>query len=96
MYAVTVTFTIAAGRMSEFLPRMIANARTSLNDEPGCQLFDVCTDPGLPDTVFLYELYDDRAAFDAHLHSAHFKAFDAAVAEMVTDKQVRCFAEVRS
>ncbi|MEV8467261.1 putative quinol monooxygenase [Fluviibacterium sp. DFM31] len=96
MYAVTVTFTIAAGRMPEFLPQMVANAQTSLNNEQGCQLFDVCTDPDLPDTVFLYELYDDRAAFDAHLHSAHFKAFDAAVAEMIAVKQVRCFAEVRS
>lgn len=95
MYAVTVTFTIAPGRMRNFLPLIQANARTSLEDEPGCQRFDVCTDPDLADQVFLYELYDDRAAFDAHLQSAHFRGFDAEVAGMIADKAVRCFAEVR-
>jgi (4S)-4-hydroxy-5-phosphonooxypentane-2,3-dione isomerase len=35
------------------------------------------------------EVYDDRAAFDAHLAAAHFKRFDAAVAPMVASKAVR-------
>lgn len=91
MYAVTVTFQIRAGRMEEFLALMTANARTSLHDEPGCQQFDVCwNDSG----VFLYELYDDRAAFEAHLASAHFKTFDAAVTDMVEDKQIAMFDKV--
>ena len=38
--------------------------------------------------VFLYEIYDDRAAFDAHLASPHFRAFDAEVGPWVQDKQV--------
>lgn len=95
MYAVTVTFTIAPDRMQDFLPLMLANAETSLADEPGCRQFDVCTDPDLPDQLFLYEIYDDRAAFDAHLQSDHFRSFDAQVAGMIADKAVRCWAEVR-
>ncbi|MEM7522936.1 MAG: antibiotic biosynthesis monooxygenase [Pseudomonadota bacterium] len=39
--------------------------------------------------MFLYEVYDDAAAFDAHLASDHFKDFDAAVAPMVAAKTVR-------
>ena len=55
---------------------MIANAHASATTEPGCRQFDVCTDPQDSTRVFLYELYDDRAAFDAHLATSHFKEFD--------------------
>ena len=96
MFAVVVTFRIEAGAMDSFLPAMIANARTSLAEEPGCHQFDVCTDPARPDEVFLYERYTDRAAFDDHLASAHFKAFDARVAPMIAAKEVRTYHEVRS
>ncbi|MGI9463684.1 MAG: putative quinol monooxygenase, partial [Aestuariivirgaceae bacterium] len=53
-----------------------------------CRRFDVCTDPDRPERVFLYEIYDDRAAFDAHLASDHFKAFDAEVVPITLDKVV--------
>ncbi|MEM7469760.1 MAG: putative quinol monooxygenase [Pseudomonadota bacterium] len=94
MYAVTVTFTIKDGQMGAFLRLMHENARTSLNEEPDCHQFDVCTDPGRAGEVFLYELYRDAEAFQAHLASAHFKAFDAAVADMVADKDVRLYTQV--
>ncbi len=89
MYVVTVEFRIVPGQMDSFLPKMRENARTSLDQEAGCQVFDVCRDPADPDVVFLYEVYDDEAAFQAHLASSHFKTFDAAVAALVADKQVR-------
>lgn len=89
MFAVTVTFTVKPGRMPEFLPLMRIQARTSLEREPGCRQFDICTDADAPEAVFLYEIYDDAAAFRLHLDTAHFKTFDAAVAEMVAEKRVR-------
>ncbi|MEM8914829.1 MAG: putative quinol monooxygenase [Pseudomonadota bacterium] len=67
----------------------------SLSDEPGCRQFDICTDPSRPDEVFLYEIYDDRAAFDAHLDAAHFKQFDKAVAELIAEKTVKTYLSVR-
>ncbi len=91
MYVVTVTFRIHPGQMDGFLPLMQANAATSRAQEPGCHQFDICRDG---DEIFLYEVYDDRAAFDAHLQSAHFKEFDAAVADMIAEKNVKLFAEV--
>ena len=95
-YAVCVTFRLHEGSAEAFRPLMLENARTSLAVEPGCQRFDVLTDPGRPGEVFLYELYDDRAAFDAHLASAHFRAFDAQVAGMVAEKRVDLWSEVAS
>ncbi|MCT8159440.1 putative quinol monooxygenase [Pseudoruegeria sp. SHC-113] len=93
MFAVTVTFTLKPGQMEAFLPLMLANARTSLEVEPGCLQFDTCRNAG-GDEIFLYEIYTDRAAFDTHLASPHFKAFDAEVADMVAAKQVALFDEV--
>ena len=91
MYAVTVFLRIKPGSVEAFLPLMLENARTSRQTEGGCQQFDVCRDG---EEVFLYELYDDRAAFEAHLASTHFKAFDAATGDMIVSKEVRLFEDV--
>ncbi len=90
MFAVIVELEIRASQMDAFLPLLKENARTSLREEPGCRQFDICLPDGAgqSDVIWLYELYDDAAAFQSHLKSAHFLAFDAAVAEMVSDKRV--------
>ena len=97
MYVVTVAFEIRPEAAAAFLPLMLENARTSLAEEPGCLRFDVCGedagghdmgDDAPPVRVFLYEIYRDRGAFDAHLASAHFQSFDAAIRPMVASKQV--------
>ena len=88
MYVVTVEFAIDPARWDEFLPLMHDNAARSRSVEPGCRQFDVCVDPARSDVVFLYELYDDRAAFDAHLASPHFKAFAAATEAMIVKRHV--------
>ncbi|WP_298983143.1 putative quinol monooxygenase [uncultured Roseibium sp.] len=94
MYAVTVLFRIKEGQMEAFMPLMIANAQTSVKDEPGCRQFDVCTDPDLPGEVFLYEIYEDAAAFQFHLATDHFKDFDARVTDMIAEKTVKTFQKV--
>ncbi|MEL7278840.1 MAG: putative quinol monooxygenase [Pseudomonadota bacterium] len=91
MFAVTVIFDIKTGRMEDFLPLMLANARASRKSEPGCQQFDVCRKG---DRIFLYEIYDDQAAFDAHLATDHFLSFDAAVTDMVVEKRLETYASV--
>ena len=89
MYVIVVDFDIRPDRLAAFLTLMQENAAASVREEPGCHKFDVCQDPDAPHRIFLYELYDDRAAFEAHLASPHFRNFDAASAEMITSKHVR-------
>ena len=84
-----VDFEINLEQIDAFLPQMRENASASARDEPGCRQFDVCYDPDHPGHVFLYEVYDDRTAFDAHLSTPHFKSFDAATAGMIRSKKVR-------
>ncbi|WP_224815918.1 putative quinol monooxygenase [Hasllibacter sp. MH4015] len=93
MYAVVVTFTVKPEHRAAFAALMAENAAASRR-ESACRQFDVCTDPARPDEVFLYELYDDRAGFDAHLDMAHFKAFKAAIAPMIDGVDLRGFESV--
>lgn len=90
MFVVTVFFNIKPDAFAQFMPLMQKQAENSLAQEPDCHTFDVCHSPDGPQ-VFLYEVYTDRAAFDLHLASAHFKSFDTATAPLIADKQVQIF-----
>jgi autoinducer 2-degrading protein len=96
MYVVTVEFIVEPQQAAAFRREVVANARVSRDTEPGCRQFDVCAMPDDPATIFLYEVYADRAAFDAHLATSHFRAFDAAVGSWVARKTVRFFQRIES
>jgi len=89
MYIVIVEFQVQRERMGEFRQAMFQQADNSLQREAGCLRFDVAGDPLRPELVFLYEIYQNQAAFELHLQSPHFKAFDARVSGWVVEKSVR-------
>ena len=89
MLALVVEFRIHPGHVVDFAAAIAENARASLAHEPGCRRFDVCLDPADAGLFFLYELYDDEAAIQAHLQSAHFRRMDQATAGWVQGKTVR-------
>ena len=95
MYAVCVTFHIHPDAFEKFLKRMYQQAQDSLSKEEGCHRFDVCDDGGQSSVVFLYELYEDRHAFELHCISEHFLAFDAGVAAWTLKKEVSSFESVK-
>jgi len=72
-----------------FAVAIVDNARAYRETEPGCRQFDVCRDPADASLFFLYELYDDDAAIQAHLQSAHFLQMDQRTAGWVHSKVVR-------
>ena len=87
-HAVCVTLRLKAGTEEAFMPLVLENARASVAGEPGCRAFEVCSDPARPREVFLYEIYDDAAAFDAHRDTPHYARFDGAVRDMLEEKTV--------
>jgi (4S)-4-hydroxy-5-phosphonooxypentane-2,3-dione isomerase len=89
MQALIVEFLIKPGFVDAFAAAIADNARASRETEPGCRQFDVCRDPADERLFFLYELYDDQAAIQAHLRSPHFRQLDAASAAWVERKTVR-------
>lgn len=93
-FVITVDFLLQTGALDPFLALIKDNAKKSLELEPGCHRFDVLVQKGMPDHILLYEIYTDRAAFDVHLKSAHFAAFNKASAPYVREKKVTEFEYV--
>jgi quinol monooxygenase YgiN len=95
MYTVVVEFRIRSPHVQHFRQAIVENARLSLETEAGCHQFDVCCDPADPSLFFLYELYDDEAAFKLHLQSAHFVEMNALTAPWIESKTVKTMTRVQ-
>ena len=87
MFSLVVQMEIRPDRREEFLAGMTANAEASVRDEPGCLRFDVSAVANDPNRFFLYEIYTDTAAFEAHKASPHFAQWRS-IAERVVVSQV--------
>ncbi len=96
MYVITVDFRIGSDQEAMFLAAMRDQAKTSLNREDACLQFDVCTAPDDKGHVFLYEVYENEAAFKAHLETAHFRAFNDKTADWVEAKSVTVLHRISS
>ena len=72
MIAVVVRQKILPRHLQEYLGVMLEHARCSLAEEPGCLRFDVLQAEDNPTEVWLYELYRDRAAVEAHGSTERF------------------------
>lgn len=83
-----VDFMVKPGMRPAFRKLIDRNARTSAQTEPGCRRFDVVEPEGEGDRIVLYEIYNDRTAIDAHIKSAHYRAFDSESAPLVASKKV--------
>ena len=91
MQALIVEFVVHAPWVDAFAEAIVDNARASREQEAGCRQFDVCRDPADPTLFFLYELYDDEAAVQAHLRSAHYLHMNTITSGWVREKIVRRF-----
>jgi (4S)-4-hydroxy-5-phosphonooxypentane-2,3-dione isomerase len=86
-YVVTVVFIAKPEFRAQFRAAMIENAEASRAREPGCRQFDVCESPD-GSLIFLYEVYDDEAAFTTHLATDHFLRFNELTAPWTAEKRV--------
>jgi autoinducer 2-degrading protein len=62
--------------------------------EPGCREFNISVSEKDPNHVFLFEVYDNAAALEAHRATDHFKKYAATVKEMVAKREIRVFSSV--
>ena len=72
MIALIVSLRVIPGRLDEFTAAIRENAARSVADEPGCRYFDVSQSVEDDHHFLFYELYEDRAAVDAHRAAPHF------------------------
>ena len=88
MYSLILKTQLQPGSLEQFMDAMRVNAASSVRDEPGCLVFDVVRDRSDPDLVWLYEVYTDEAAFEAHLLTAHFLASRPLVEPLIVRQEV--------
>jgi autoinducer 2-degrading protein len=93
-FVIIVDFRLKPGARRTFRGLIDENARASAQTEPGCRRFDVMEPKGQADRVTLYEIYDDRAAFEAHLKTPHFASFNRESEPLVAEKTVYEYALV--
>ena len=89
MLAVIVDFEALAGKGEEVREALQLQARNSLEKEPGCRHFDLCINPDDPLKFFLYEVYDDQPAIDAHGQTEHYATFRARIDPLLKDRNRR-------
>jgi len=89
MIAVIVDFVALEGKGDEVSEVLQTQAGNSLEKEAGCRHFDVCRDPEDGNKFFLYELYDDAAAVDAHGKTDHYVAFRARLDSLLDSRNRR-------
>jgi (4S)-4-hydroxy-5-phosphonooxypentane-2,3-dione isomerase len=87
-YVILVDFLLKPGSKAEFRRAIDINARASCKTERGCRRFDVVEPRDEPDRILLYEIYDDRAAFDEHLKTPHLAACEKESNHLVAKKTV--------
>ena len=75
MYVVIAPIEIKAGYKEQYVKELIDDARDSLKDEPGCLRFDIIQDAAEPNRIWLYEVFKDQAAFQAHTQTPQSMKF---------------------
>ena len=89
-FVVIPEFVVKPDCMDAFLALALDDASHSVADEPGCRQFDVVQIEGAPYHVLFYEVYDSRAAFEAHLQTPHLARFrEGFPAWVVEERPVR-------
>ena len=94
MFVVTVNFEAKPDKIDAFKEAILGHATRCLEREPGCLQFDVSQDPKNSARFFLYEVYRDEAAFDAHRASPHMAETGKVIPDLVAKRELATFAMV--
>lgn len=92
MYVIVAEIKVKADQAETFGRLIDRQAKESVEIEEQCHRFDVCQAEDNPYHFLLYELYDDRAAFDKHRQMPHTTGFLAEVKPMIVEMSVRGFS----
>jgi (4S)-4-hydroxy-5-phosphonooxypentane-2,3-dione isomerase len=85
------TVEVTAGRRDELLPLLKAHGDRCVRDEPGTLQFQVLVPREDNTKLFVFEVYRDDDAFEAHRNAASIARFREESAGMfVTIRAVRC------
>lgn len=88
LFISAVEYDIMPGQVDNFLAALKENGAASMK-EPGCREFDITVSQKDPNHVFIFEVYENAAAAEAHTTTEHFKKYKAATKDMVAKRDAK-------
>ena len=89
-----VEISVKPGMRDAFLEKLAAHA-AGIRREDGCERLDVLLDTGSDDRVCVWEIWTNRAAWDAHMSNAASAAWRPVAAEYVLGEHINVTAPAR-
>jgi (4S)-4-hydroxy-5-phosphonooxypentane-2,3-dione isomerase len=93
LYINAVDIDVVPGHIDKYLAALRENGAASVH-EPGCREFNITVSQNDPNHVFIFEVYDDAAALDAHRQTDHFKKYVETTKDMIAKRDARHFSSV--
>jgi (4S)-4-hydroxy-5-phosphonooxypentane-2,3-dione isomerase len=81
-----VDIDVVPGQVDAYLAALKENGAAAVKEEPGCHEFNITVSQKDPNHVFIFEVYENAAAFEAHRATAHFKKYAATTKDMVAKR----------
>jgi autoinducer 2-degrading protein len=88
LFISAVEYDIVPGQVDNFLAALKENGAASVK-EPGCRELDIAVSQKDPNHVFIFEVYENAAAVQAHTATEHFKKYKEATKDMVAKREAQ-------
>ena len=89
MLVLVVSLKVKPGRADDFIAAAQADGEGTTENEDGNFQFSVVRDQDDPDRFFLFEVYRDEAALEAHRATPHFLRYRELTADIYAEGPVR-------
>src|SRR6202035_3364945 len=94
LYINAVDIDVVPGQIENYLAAIKEVGAATIKSEPGCSEFDITVSQKDPNHLFIFEVYDNAAVFDAHLKSDHYKKYAATAKDAVAKREVHPLSSV--
>jgi autoinducer 2-degrading protein len=84
---------VVPGQIDNFLAALKENGAASVR-EPGCREFNITVSQKDPNHVFIFEVYDNAAAVEAHRQTDHFKKYAATTKDLAAKRDIKPLSSV--
>jgi len=93
LFVNAVDIDVKPGEIDKYLAALRENGAEAVK-EPGCRVFNIHVRADNPNHVFIYEVYENAAALEAHRQTPHFKKYAATTGGMVAKREVHPLTSV--
>ena len=94
LYINAVDIDVVPGQIDNYLAALKENGAAAVKSEPGCHEFNITISQKDPNHVFIFEVYDNAAALEAHRQTDHFKKYAATTKDMVAKRDPHALSSV--